>query len=164
MDPDRHSVDAARRAAEDGQLDEWVAEFLASEGSDNAELCEQLEHRVQHWTGPVKVQLDQLKRLAGPPGDPVVVEVDDDYWDERVADLADKIDHGMEPPPLIVRVADDGLHLEDGNHRVEGLRRSGATDAWAVVGAATDQHMQRFLSKHTVPLDPPGSVADHGAV
>jgi len=145
MDPERHSVTAARRAAQQGSLQQWVAEFLASPGSDNAELGEQLRTEIRHWCGPLQVPLDQLKRLAGPPGDPVLVEVDEDYWDDRVADLADKIDDGLEPPPLIVRLTADGMHLEDGNHRVESLRRAGATHGWAVVGADTEDQMDRFV-------------------
>ena len=51
-DDEKHSVDAARAAAERDDLDAWVAEFLASPGSDNEELAEQLGGRPHWWSGP----------------------------------------------------------------------------------------------------------------
>jgi hypothetical protein len=38
-DDHEYSVEAARKAAERGELDAWVARFLASPGSDNAPLA-----------------------------------------------------------------------------------------------------------------------------
>ena len=51
--------------------------------------------------------------------------VDDDEWGDNVEEMKDNIEDGWEPPPLIVSFQDDKLVLEDGNHRVESLRRSG---------------------------------------
>jgi hypothetical protein len=39
-DDQDYSVESAREAAERDELGEWVARFLASPGSDNAELAE----------------------------------------------------------------------------------------------------------------------------
>jgi hypothetical protein len=87
MNNEEHSVDAARSAAERDELGTWVTRFLASPGSDNAALAEHLSERVHSWTGPVELPLDRLHRLAGPPEDPVLCPVDDDYWDGRVDDM-----------------------------------------------------------------------------
>ena len=129
-----HSVDDAREAAARDELDDWVAAFLASPGSDNAELGEKLRSTTHCWTGPVELPLDQLNRLAGPPGAPVMEEVEEHEWRDDVDDLAEKVGDGHEPPPVIVIYRNSQLVLEDGNHRVEALRRAGRTTTWGIVG------------------------------
>ena len=141
------TVEAARRAAERDELGPWVAEFLASPGSDNAELGHALTHPPRTWIGPVRLPLDQLNRLAGPSGHPVLVEVDEDEWRDVVDDLEEKVEEGWEPPPMVVTYRDDELHLEDGNHRAEGLRRTGETEAWAVVSFDSTEERDRFLER-----------------
>jgi hypothetical protein len=145
------SVDSAREAADQGRLGPWVAEFLGSPGSDNAELAALLNERTRHWLGPVQLPISQLNRLAGPPGDPVLCPVDDEEWSPRVEDLADKVEDGFEPPPVIVVFRDGQLVLEDGNHRVEGIRRVGLDDAWAVVGFETSEELARFTASIELP-------------
>ena len=134
-DDDQYSVEAARAAAERDDLRAWVAGFLASPGSDNAPLGAELSERLDRWVGPVQLPLSRIQRLAGPPEHPVLCPVDDDYWDDRVDDMAERIDDDdWEPAPLIVSYRDRQLVLEDGNHRAESLRRAGRKKAWAVVG------------------------------
>jgi hypothetical protein len=139
-----YSVGSARRAAEEGRLDDWVARFLGGPGSDNAELADILSGRLGWWTGPVELPIEQLHRLAGPPGDPVLVEVDEDYWRDDVEELGEKVEDGFEPPPVIVAVKDGDFVLEDGNHRVEALRQAGEDEAWAVVGFESEDERRRF--------------------
>jgi hypothetical protein len=141
---DRYSVDAARAASERGELEQWVAEFLASPGSDNAALGELLTDEPRWWLGPVQLPIDQLNRLAGPPGEPVLCPVDEDEWRDDVDDLAEKVEDGWDPPPVIVSYREGQLVLEDGNHRVEGVRRAGATETWAVVGFDDPDDRDRF--------------------
>ena len=59
--------------------------------------------------------------------------------------MADGIEDGWEPPPLIVSFRDGQLVLEDGNHRVEGLRRAGAREAWAVINFDDPEQRDRFV-------------------
>ena len=143
-DDERYSVDAARAAAARDELGDWVAEFLASPGSDNAALGEELTSRLRWWLGPVQVPLNRLHRLAGPPGEAVLCPVDEDDWRDDVDDLEQKVSEGWEPPPVIVSYRDDQLVLEDGNHRVEGVRRSGAQRTWAVIGFDHPEELDRF--------------------
>ena len=143
-DPQQYSVDSARAAADRDELDEWVRGFLASPGSDNPELAEKLSDPPRSWTGPHKLPLDQLARLAGPPGHPVLVEVDEDDWRDDVDDMEDEVQEGGELPPVVVTCRDGQLVLEDGNHRVEGLRRAGARWAWGVVGFEDPAESARF--------------------
>ena len=146
-DEPKFSVESARAAAEHGRLAEWVSRFLASPGSDNAVLANQLPEELGWWAGPVELPLDQLHRLAGPPGDPVLCPVDDDYWDDRVDDMDKLAEEGWDPPPVVVAYRDRQLVLEDGNHRVESVRRAGRRTTWAVVGFAEREEYDRFTSE-----------------
>lgn len=141
------STQTARDAAGRDELGRWVGDFLRSPGSDNAELADQLADDLPWWLGPVLLPIDELPRLAGPPGSPAMEEVDDEYWRDDVEELAQRIGRGEEPPPVVVSRRPAGLALEDGNHRVEALRRAGAEWAWAVVGfedeAARDEFIER---------------------
>jgi hypothetical protein len=138
------SVEAARRAAARGELDDWVSRFLASPGSDNAPLAAELSERRRWWLGPVQVRVDQLQRLAGPPDAPVLCPVDEDYWRDDVDEMAERIEDEWEPPPVVVTHREGKLVLEDGNHRVEGLRRAGKDHAWAVIAFEDPGERDRF--------------------
>ncbi|CAN5478152.1 hypothetical protein BH10ACT1_BH10ACT1_24050 [soil metagenome] len=139
------STDAARAAAERDQLGDWVHRFLCSPGSDNADLADLLADPPRFWLGPVEIPLDQLHRLAGPPGAPVVEEVDDEWWRDDVQDLAERIDEGLEPAPVIVSHRGDHLMVEDGNHRLEALRRADIDRAWSIVGFEDAEARDRFI-------------------
>jgi hypothetical protein len=155
-----YTVDTARHAAEQGQLDDWVARFLASPGSDNALLGENLTQHRRWWLGPVLVPSNRLHRLAGPPDAPVLCPVDDDYWRDDVQDLADRIegDDEFELPPVVVTYEDGKLMLEDGNHRVEGARRADLHEVWAVI--AFDDPAER--DNFTVPAPAPATADSDG--
>ena len=140
------SVESARAAAERDELGDWVSRFLASPGSDNAVLAALLSDRLRWWTGPVQLPIHRLHRLAGPPGDPVLYPVDDDYWRDDVEELGEKVEDGFEPAPVIVAYRDGQLVLEDGNHRVEGLRRAGEDVAWALVGFESAEDRRQFAA------------------
>jgi hypothetical protein len=146
-DGNQYSVDTAREAAERDDLATWVAEFLGSPGSDNAPLAEELTGRHRAWLGPVELPLDRLHRLAGPADAPSLVTLDEDDWRDDVDDLGESVEEGWEPPPVIVSYRAGQLVLEDGNHRVEGLRRGGRAQAWAVIGFEDPDDRDRF----TVP-------------
>jgi hypothetical protein len=138
------STEGARDAAARDDLAGWVQRFLASPGSDNAELGEQLADELSWWVGPVLLPIDRMHRLAGPPGHPVLCPVDEDAWDDRPGEIAERVDDGDDLPPVILSQRDDQLVLEDGNHRVEGLRQSGHGRAWSVVGFERRQDRDRF--------------------
>lgn len=144
-----YSVDDARAASERGHLDRWVARFLASPGSDNPVLAEELTKKLKWWAGPLRVPIDTLQRLAGPPGEPVLCPVGDDFWDGRVEAIDERAEEGWEPPPVIVAYRDGELVLEDGNHRVEGLRRAAKREVWAVIGFERAEDREHFITEWT---------------
>jgi hypothetical protein len=143
-----YSLQSAREAASHDQLGEWVARFLASPGSDNPALAQQLTAELHWWDGPVLLPIDRLHRLAGPAGDPVLCVVDDDYWDERVESMDQLAEEGWDPPPVIVACRGNQFELEDGNHRVESVRRAGKREAWAIVGFLHEPDRDTFVRSH----------------
>lgn len=143
-EPAEYSLETARAAAGRDALDDWVAGFLASPGSDNPELGDELTARLGWWIGPVPVPIDQLHRLAGPPDSPSLVAVDEEWWDDRVDEMEECVDDGWEPPPVVVSIRDGQMILEDGNHRVESLRRNGEPDAWAIIGFESAEQRAAF--------------------
>jgi hypothetical protein len=143
-DDHEYSLEGARAAADRDELGRWVARFLASPGSDNAPLAERLSASPRWWLGPVQLPVDQLNRLAGPPDDPVLCPVDDDYWRDDVDEIAERIEDEWQPPPVIVSHRDGRLMLEDGNHRVEGVRRAGEDQVWAVVAFEDPDERDRW--------------------
>jgi len=144
LDDHQYTVETAWAAAGHDQLATWVARFLASPGSDNPVLAELLPKELVWWAGPVRLPLDQLRRLAGPPGDPVLCPVDEDYWDGRVDAMSELAEEGWEPPPVIVAYRGGDFVVEDGNHRVESVRQAGRRETWAVVGFARREDRDRF--------------------
>jgi hypothetical protein len=138
------SVETAREAADRDELNDWVARFLGSPGSDNEALAEMLTDPPRWWLGPVRLPLNRLHRLAGPAGEPVLCAVDDDDWGDNVDVMEHKVEEGWEPPPVIVSHRRGQLVLEDGNHRVESLRRAGEDETWAVVGFEDPEERSRF--------------------
>jgi hypothetical protein len=146
-DERRFTIDDAREAAARDELGAWVADFLASPGSDNATLGQMLSDPPRHWLGPVLLPFDQLHRLAGPADHPVLCPVDDDEWRDDVEDLAEKIDDGLQPAPVVVSARGEQLVLEDGNHRVEALRRAGHREFWGVVAFDAAEERDRFIER-----------------
>ena len=142
-----YTPETARAAAQRDQLGDWVAEFLSSPGSDNAPLAHELTERLGWWLGPVEVPINDLHRLAGPPGAPVLQQLDDDEWRDDVDDLSRRIEAGHEPPPVIASYRNGRLVLEDGNHRVEAVRRARAGPAWVVIGFASPEERDEYLAR-----------------
>ena len=70
----------------------------------------------------------------------------DDDWRDDIADMAERMEDRWEPPPVIVSHPDGQLVLEDGYHRVEGLRRAGKDHAWAVIAFEEPAERDRVVA------------------
>jgi hypothetical protein len=128
----RYSLATARAAAAEGRLAEWVGDFLASRGSDNAALAAGLAQRPHRWWGPLRVDLDHLVRLAGPE-DEVECPIEPEEWEDDVESMEAEVEEGWEPPPLLAELRGGELLVQDGNHRYEALLRAGEPSAWVIV-------------------------------
>jgi ParB-like nuclease domain len=142
------SLASARDAADAGRLAQWVVDFLASPGSDNAKLAAAVAFKEATYLGPVQFELGRLTPMAGPEGDEVVVPIAEEDWESDVREMSDSVEDGWEPPPLLVSRREGKYLLEDGNHRYETLRRSGATHAWVILLFADEAERGRFLEDH----------------
>jgi hypothetical protein len=135
------TVRGARAAAERGELDDWVHEFLTTDGlGTNLPMATGLRLQPRWWLGPVRVPLASLDRICGPEPD-MPYRTTINAWNERVSSI---MAAAMDPealPPLILEYTEAGLQLCDGNHRHEALRRLGEEAVWAIVWCnSEDQH------------------------
>jgi hypothetical protein len=137
-------LEAARRAAERGEVAVWVGDFLASDGSDNEILAAALAQRPHWWVGPLELPVTRLERLAGPEDD-ALCEIDDDEWEDDIDSMEDSLDDGWSPPPLLVQYDHGRLLLQDGNHRYEAMVRSGEERCWAIVYFDDESDRDDFL-------------------
>jgi hypothetical protein len=48
---------------------------------------------------------------------------------------------------VVVTYGDDQLMVEDGNHRLEAIRRAGDDKAWAIVGFESEADLTAFVAK-----------------
>ena len=138
------SLQAAKRAASDDRLDEWVTDFLASPGSDNEALAADLALNETVYAGPIELDLEQLVPRAGPDDAEVEVVEDAQTWNDEVSAMGDSVEDGWEPPPLLVSYRDGQLVVEDGNHRCQALLESGAERCWAIVTFADASQRDAF--------------------
>ena len=144
-DMQRFSLAGARAAARDDELAQWVADFLASPGSDNPLLALALAEREHWWLGPLRVPVDQLVRLAGPE-DEALCPIEPEEWEGEVDAMEECLEEGWQPPPLLAQYHDGRLVLRDGNHRYEALVRAGASHAWTLVYFDDPHPRDRFRS------------------
>lgn len=156
MATDHASTNSSRSDAEPpgpdevDDLEQWVRDFLASDGSDNAVLGQELAERDLHWVGPVELPFDELHRLAGPDGEPTLGEFDEDGL-ASIEAMCESIEDGWEPLPLVITYRGDldQFIVEDGNHRTEALRRAGRTSHACVVGFESAEEARRVLDDAT---------------
>ena len=149
----RCSLAGAVAAADlgDEEVARWVGDFLASRGSDNVVLAAALAQQPHWWFGPVELPVADLVRLAGPEDD-VLCDVDPDEWSDDVEAMEESLDDGWEPPPLLAEWRDEGLLLQDGNHRYEALVRAGAPCAWTLVYFPSLESRDAFAARHLEQL------------
>jgi hypothetical protein len=144
----RFDLASARAAAAEDRTAIWVGDFLASRGSDNEVLAAALALREHWWLGPTRVPLDELVRLAGPEDD-ALVPIDEQEWEGDIDDMAQSLEEGWEPPPLLAEYQDGRLLLQDGNHRYEALQREGAPDAWVLIFFEDPAERERFTGERS---------------
>lgn len=153
---DGFSLGSARRAADEDRLAEWVVDFLASPGSDNAPLAASLAFTGATYLGPIRFEIARITPMAGPDEEHVVVPVAVEDWESDIERMEHSVEEGWHPPPLLVSHRDGRYYLEDGNHRCETLRRSGATYAWTILMFRDGAERDQFIARHGQMVDRTG--------
>ena len=155
-----HTFDlaGARRAADEGRLLEWTLAKVTREGSANRPLAAILRGQRSRLSGPVRVRLADLERIAG--GEPgFKYSVSMAQWEREIAHLV-----AMEPeacPPILVRY---GRHVSDGNHRVDAWLRRGETHGWAIVWEDSDPRFRDWWTPFLPELSPTFDTVDPARV
>lgn len=153
---ERFSLASAFEAADEDRVAEWVGEFLADRGSDNATLAAALAEQPHYWLGPIRLPVNDLVQLAG-PSEEEVCPVEPDEWDEDVETMQESLEEGWQPPPLLVEFGDGELLVQDGNHRYDALVDAGSSHVWAFVWFDEPDERARFCADRP-DIDDGGSV------
>jgi len=125
------TVKTSLDAKEKGMLQEWINDFLNSEGG-NRGLLEGLKIKKRYWRGPYEIDIDKLIRCCGPEKNMEYI-VSKEAFEKNVNHLKEIFDQKGELPPLIAEYVNGCLIVRDGNHRLEALRRCGIKKYWVLV-------------------------------
>jgi len=132
-DPEnKWTVKAARLAAQNGKLREWVIDFLEGPVGHNLEFVADVRKNPS-WVfdDPIMFPLKDMFPITGRPEDNRYFK--DKDWDKRVASIAQAIVDGWSPPPLIVtNYYGNPNSVVDGNHRWAAMIKNGQTEYWAI--------------------------------
>lgn len=143
---DLNSLSAALRMAGAGELEAWVHGYLLSAGRNPA-FSEGLRREKRYYLGPMEMELEGLERCCGPEPE-MEYRVDAAGFEAHVAELQRAVLAGAGLPPLIANYHAGEFVLNDGNHRLEALRRLGIRRGWVVVWVSSEQDRQAFLSQY----------------
>ena len=131
MDVMSFTAEEALEFASRGQIEEWVHLFLNSIG-DNKPFSEGLKLQKRYWLGPVLIELDKLVRCCGPEPEMEYV-VHAGCWEHQIAEFQQLIRNGWKMAPLIAYNEVSHLVVNDGNHRLEAMRREGVDKCWVII-------------------------------
>lgn len=131
MDNMLFTVDEALKFASKGEIEEWVHLFLNSVG-DNKPFSEGLKLQKRYWLGPLLIELDKLRRCCGPELEMQFV-VPSDGWENHITNFQSLIRSGWNIPPLIAYNEGEYLIVNDGNHRLEAMKREGIEKCWVII-------------------------------
>jgi len=138
----QHKIGNAVDAARLGKLEEWVHEYLLTEGR-NEGFSVGLKREPRRFLGPFEVPIALLSRCCGPEeGMKYVVPLK--VFEDRVGEIQAAVERGFSFPPLIVNFSSDGFTLNDGNHRHEAFLRTNIRKVSAVIWTTGEKDFQDF--------------------
>lgn len=140
-----YSPKSALQYASEGRIEDWVHDFLQSEGNNSA-LSEGLKNQKRWWYGPVEMPLSNLQRIAGPEPDMEYMSASPEAWSKRIGKIQDYLNHGGEIPPLLAQYKNGILELSDGNHRYGAMQKNGQDSYWTIIWFNSKEDEQKFLA------------------
>lgn len=119
------------RFSKEGKIEEWVHLFLNSHGG-NAPFSEGLKLHKRYWLGPLQIDINKLRRCCGPEPNMKYFSNPCD-WENEIKKFQELLKNGTEMPPLIVQHEGNDLIVNDGNHRLETMKREGTKKCWVII-------------------------------
>ncbi len=142
----RCSTTSAKQFSDAGRLEDWVHQFLLSDGHNKA-FSDGLKLFDRFFLGPFIMPLSLFTRCCGPEKE-MKYQVNKEWFEKRVESLKKTFQINRDMPPLIVHYVDHGFELNDGNHRFEALRQLSVKEypviVWITEQAEYDEFIERF--------------------
>ena len=140
------SLTSAIEYAKNGRIEEWIHEYLLSDGKNKA-FSDGLSLQKRYYIGPVEFPTSLLCRCCGPEEN-MRYRVNEGGFERKVLSLMSSISAGCDLPPIMVNFADGELTLSDGNHRFEAYTRLGVNKCYAIIWMSSESHVAEFEEKY----------------
>lgn len=124
------TLESALKAKKQGKLHQWILKYLNSEGN-NKKLAKVLKEEEYFWSDMLEYPLDKLKRVMGYEKGMKFRE-SREKWEKRISFLTNCLKKGESFAPLIATDFWGDIHLSDGTHRFEALKKSGYEKYWTI--------------------------------
>ena len=139
----KYTLDSALTAKEEGKLHLWVLDYLNSEGN-NKKLGKILKEEKYIWSDLVEYPLDKLERVMGYE-EGMIFREDRDIWEKRILYFTKCLKKGESFTPLISADYWGGIHIADGTHRFEALKKSGFKKYWTIFYLKGENNKQEVI-------------------
>lgn len=140
----KYSLDSSLEARKQGKLHQWVLDYLNSEGN-NRNLAKILKEEKYIWSDMFEYPLDKLKRVMGYEKGMKFREARS-KWEKRVSYLVKCLEKNESLVPLISTDYWDDIHLADGAHRFEALKKTGHKKYWTIFYVKNENNKREVLS------------------
>lgn len=146
------SLTSAKNYAKHGKLEEWVHQYLQSDGH-NKDFSDGLKLLDRYYIGPINMPLSLFTRCCGPEEN-MKWRIESKWFEHHVSKLEEVIRCEKDMPPLIVHYfidednKDGAFELNDGNHRLEAYSRLGIKEYDVIVWITEKNEYDLFLSKY----------------
>lgn len=140
------SLSSAREFGEQGRIEDWIHEYLLSDGNNKA-LSDGLSLEHRSYIGPIEIGTSLLRRCCGPEKD-MRFRVNAAGFERKVAALMAATAKKDDLPPLIVNYTQGELVLNDGNHRFEARLRLGLEVCHVIVWTTGSKEYDEFIEKY----------------
>jgi hypothetical protein len=136
---------SVQRYAREGKLEEWVHRYLLTGDWANPGLSKGLKLQKRWWNGPIEVNLADLSRAVGPELG-IEYQVENDYWVDRISNLAKSMTNPLSIPPPLVEYRNGALSIRDGNTRQGAMSLLGWPKCWVIIWYNTESDYHQHSS------------------
>ena len=142
----RPTLSSAKAYSEAGMLESWIHQYLVSDGR-NVPFSDGLKQFKRYYLGPYLLPLRLFHRCAGPEPE-MQYQIDEKWWQYRVAELEKSIQSGADMPPLIINYVNGRFELNDGNHRHKAYENLNVENVWVIIWTTGEKDLEDFLTAY----------------